>query len=251
MNIFNKENIILLSYFALFFGIIVLVYGDEVPEDVYAIIYTTPLVVIVIMSLSLSRRYKKIAYFSYGHVLLGLSYLAHLLAEITWRLMDYLQLPQYPSYPDIFYAASAIFLICHPWIIMRHFKVKPKRTAWLLFALCIVGGNLLYVTLSIDSLDSDSFWLGFGFVTLATTMLGSTAVAIVTLHGTKIFRVWILLGVAFFVNALADIYYYSSENSADWEQGDIVNVVWFTAYILIIYALTEHRYKYSRNPAAQ
>lgn len=245
MNIFDKENIAIFVLFVTLFSIIVLVYGDDTNEDVFALIYTTPIIVIAIMSLSLSKKYRKIAHFCYGHLVLGLAFVSEIFAELTWRLMDYMNMPQYESYPDIFYVIYGLFLIAHPWIIMRHFKVKPSKMAWLLFALCMVVGVGLYYFISFDYLDSDSFMFGLGFIILTNTLLGSVIVAMLTLRGTEIFKVWVLLGIAFFINAAADIYYYASENFSDWQQSDFVNIVWFTGYIIIIYALLEHRYKYS------
>jgi len=245
MNDLTLENIAIFAIFVVLFSTVVLFYHNETPEDVYAMIYMTPMFIVAIMSLSLARRYRKIAHFYYGHIVLGIGITFMILAEITWRLMDYWNLPQYQSFPDIFYLAYGVTLIFHPWIIMRHFKVKPKKIAWLIFAVCVVGGNGIYTVISIDYLDADSFYFGLGFATLTNILLGSTVIAIITLHGTKIFRVWILLGVAFFINAAADLYYYSSENFSDWHQGDLVNIAWFIGDIVLIYALMEHRYKYS------
>ncbi len=245
MNIFIKENIIIFTLLVVFFSIIVLIYGDVIHEDVYAIIYTTPIIIIAIMSLSLSKKYRKIAHFCYGHMILGFAFIFQILAEFTWRLMGYNNLQQYESYPDIFYLCYGILLILHPWVIMRHFKVKPTKIAWLIFLLCVVTGIGIYNIISIDYLDSPSFLFGLGFVILTSVLLGSVIIAILTLRETKIFRIWILLGIAFFINATADIYYYASENFSDWQQNDLVNIVWFIGYIIIIYALIEHRHKYS------
>lgn len=247
MNIFYTENIAIFGIFAIFFSIIVLFYSEDIPEDVYGMIYMTPIIVTIIMSFSLSRRYRKIASFCYGHLILGLAFASHAGAEITWLLMDYWNLPQYESYPDIFYLFYGIFLIAHPWVIMRHFKIKPKLFAWLMFAVCVTVGDLIYVAISADYIEAESFLYGLAFVTLTNVLLGSVIVAILTLRGTKIFGVWILFGISFFMNAVADIYYYASENFSDWQQGDLVNIVWFVGYLMLIIGLLEHRYKYALN----
>lgn len=245
MNIFYRETMAVFALFVIFFSLIVLFYSEETPEDVFGIIYMTPIIVISIMSFSLARVYRKIPAFFYGYLLLGLSFASHVAAEVSWLLMDYLNLENYQSYPDIFYVAFSLFLLLHPWVIMKHFKIKPKRISYVLLITCIIVGNLVYVGLSWDHMDADSFLYGLAFVTMTNTVLGSVVVAIITLKGTKIFKVWILICIALVINTISDIYYYASENFSDWSQGDWVNITWFITYILLIYALIEHRYKYS------
>lgn len=246
MMIFNKEIIIILSIFSIFFSIIVLWYSDEIPEDIYSMMHVSPIIITTILSFSLSRRYKKCGFFSYGHLVLGMALSSLLLGEVAWRLMAYLNMAQYESYPDIFYYMYNILLVIHPFIIMKFFKVKPSKVAWLLFALCMVVGNSSYIIISDGFTDTDSFAFGLIFVTLTNAVIGSTVMAILTLRGTKIFRIWIFIGVALTINAIADIYYYASENFSDWGQGDLVNIVWFVGYVILLYALVEHIPVYTR-----
>jgi hypothetical protein len=245
MNIFDSENIFIFGIFVVFFSIIVLFYSEQVHENVYGLIYMAPIVVITIMSFSLAYKYKKVTCFFIAHLVLGLAFTSHLVAELLWLLMGFWEIPQYESYPDIFYILYGMFLITHPWIILKHFKVKPSKIAWLALTLLIIGGNGIYCILSIDYFDSDSFYFGLGFVTLTSILIGSAIIAILTLHGTKIFRVLVIIGIAYTINAIADIYYYASENFTDWTQGDYVNIIWFIGYVVLIYGLMEHRYKYS------
>lgn len=230
----------------MFFSLIVLLYSDEIHDDIYAMIYVSPTIITIFLSFSLSRKYKKSGFFSYGHLVLGLALTALLLAEITWILMNYLDFSQYKSYPDIFYFLYNILLLSHPYIIMKYFNVKPSQTAWSLFILCIVVGNGSYLIFSDGYTDIESFTFGLIFVTLTNAIIGSTIMAVLTLKGTKIFRVWILIGVSLTINAIADIYYYASENFSDWQPSDPVNIIWFIGYIILLYALIEHIPIYTR-----
>jgi len=252
---FRKEIITILSIFTVFFSLVVFYYSNKIHDDVYAMIYVSPIIILVILSFSLSRRYKKCGFFSYGHLVLGLALSALLLAEIAWRLMDYWNLPQYDSYPDIFYYVYNLLLLAHPYIIMKYFKVKPSRIAWLLFILCIVVGNGIYILLSnghvlVDfgnqSHITERFTFGLIFVTLTNAIIGSTIMATLSLKRTKIFRVWILIGVSLTINSIGDIYYYASENFSDWQPSDPVNIIWFVGYIILLYALIEHIPIYAR-----
>lgn len=243
---FRKEIILILSVFVIFFIMVVLFYDKQIHDDVYSMIYVSPVVVAIILSFSLSRRYKKCGFFSYGHLILGVALSSLFIAEIMWRLMDYLHITQYQSYPDIFYYFYNFLLLSHPYIIMKYFKVKPSRFAWMIFALCMVAGTGSYVILSDGHTESDSFMFGLVFVTLTNAIIGSTVMAILTLKGTKIFRIWILIGVSLSINAAADIYYYASENFSNWTPGDLVNIIWFIGYVILVYALIEHIPIYAR-----
>lgn len=245
MNIFYRETIAIFAIFVVFFTLIVLFYSEQTPKPVYSLIYITPLIVIAVMSASLAKVYKKVRSFYYAYLFLAIAFTSHLIAEIIWLIFDLQGIETYQSYPDIFYAAYGIFLILHPWVIMTHFKIRPKKICYILLIGCVILGNLIYTLISIDHLDSDSFLFGLGFVTLTNFLLGSAIVAIITLRGTKIFTIWVLICIAFVINAIADIYYYASENFSDWTQGDLVNITWFVAYIILIFTLIEHRYKYS------
>jgi len=245
LNIFYRETIAIFLIFVAFFIIIVLFYSEDTPKFVFSLIYMTPIIVIAIMSASLAKVYRKVPCFYHAYLLLAISFFAHVTAEIIWVVMDLSNLYGYQSFPDIFYAISAIFLFLHPWAIMKHFKIQPKKTSFLLLIGCVIIGNLIYTHISWDYLDSDSFLFGLIFVTMTNILLGSSIVAIITLKKTKIFTIWILFCIAFVINATADIYYYASENFSDWSQGDLVNIAWFVVYIIIIFTLIEHRYKYS------
>jgi len=56
---FSKENILVLSIFGIFFSLIVFFYANEIHEDVYGMIYVSPIIVGVVLSLSLALHYKK------------------------------------------------------------------------------------------------------------------------------------------------------------------------------------------------
>jgi len=223
----------------------VLWYGEQIPEPVFSLLYTTPIIVIVIMSVALTKVYKKTKQFYYAYLLLAIAFTFHGIAEITWLLLDMVGINGYQSYPDIFYALYGIFLIFHPWLIMNHFKIKPKKISYFILIACVVIGNLIYVILSWDYINTDTFLYGLGFVTLTNFLLGSSIVAIITLRGTKIHKIWILICIAFVINASSDIYYYATENYTDWTQGDIVNITWFITYIILIFALIEPHLTYS------
>lgn len=243
---FHKENIVILSLFGIFFGIIVLFYSDHIHDDVYAMIYTSPIIVCVVISVSLFCRYNKSHNFSFGFLFLGLAMLSLLVAEIMWILMPYLEIPQYESYPDIFYLGYAVLSLVFPYFILKHYKIQLNVTHYLTILLITIMGILSYIVLSIDNTNSFSFSLGLVFVVLTSLLTGISVVTLITLRNTKIFKVWMIIVFSFFISAIADIWYYVSENTQDWSASDVVNIVWFVSYLIMIFALGEQRYSYIR-----
>lgn len=240
-----RENIIILSTFGLFFGIIVFFYADSTPNDVYGMIYISPIIVCIALSLALAKRYKKTRNFSYGFMFVGLSHLSLLLAELLWLAMPYFELPQYESYPDIFYLGYVTCSLIFPWFILRHYKIRLTLTQYLLILLITIIGVSSYLALSYGVWDSSStFGLGFVFALLTSVLAGVSIITMSALKNTKIFTVWTIIVFSFLISAIADIGYYASENTTDWGPGDWFNIIWFVSYLIMIFALSEQNYSY-------
>jgi len=243
-NNFHKENLLILFIFGILFGIIVFFYSDSVHENVYGMIYVTPIIICIVMSLSLYIHYKKSHNFSLAFLFLGLSTLSLLIAEILWILMPYLGISQYESYPDIFYFGYNIFSLVFPWFILKHYKICFNAFHYIIILLITISGVFIYIILSNSELESSSFVLGLLFVSLTSILIGISIVTMTTLKNTKIFRVWIIIMFSFFISGISDIWYYASENVGDWEPSNWVNIVWFVSYLIIIFALGQQRHSY-------
>jgi len=242
-NTFQKENIGLLSLFGIIFGIIVLFYADHIHDDVYAMIYVSPIIICIIISLSLSHHYKKSHNFSMGFLFFGLSMLSLLMAEIMWVVMPYFEIRQYESYPDIFYLGYATLSLIFPWYILKHVGIHLNVIQYLTISLITIFGILSYVILS-NGEYGFSFNLGLVFAILTSGLLGISVVTLIVMKNTKIFRVWTIIVFSVFIGAISDIWYYASENTGDWSAGDHTNIVWFASYLIMIFALYEQRYSY-------
>jgi len=241
---YTFDNIAVLSIAVLLYGLIILFYAESVPEDVLTMIFLMPLFAATIMSFSLSQHYRKIVAFQRAYILLGLSTLFYAIAEILWVLLGHLGLVQYPSSVDIFYTGYFIFAILHPIAILKFFDIRPKRQHLLLFFGIVALALFLYFSYSYEKIYEESYYYGIFFVTLTSIQFGVSVLAILSLQGRQIFKVWVLIGVAFAINSITDIHYYISENYKDWSVGDWENIAWFVAQIMIVYVLLEHRKKY-------
>lgn len=241
---FTCDNIAILGIAVIFYALFILFYADSMHADIAIMIYVLPVIAASIMSYSLSKRYKKIPHFRLGYLFLSVSMGAYAIADILWIILGNLGLEQYPSLTDIFYASYFIFAILHPLAILKFFEVTPKLSHFILFGIIIIGSITTYCIFSHEAAGQDSFYVGLFFVSLTSTLFGVSVVTILSLRGRQIFKVWVIIGIAFLINSITDIHYYISENYKDWSVGDWENIAWFVAQILIVYALLEHRQKY-------
>jgi len=257
-NNLSKENLLMLSIFAIFFAVIVLFYADSIHDDVYGMIYMSPIILCIVLSFSLFRRYKKTRNFSLGFLFVGLANLSLLIAEFLWLLMSYLEIKQYESYPDIFYIGYAISSLVFPWFILKHYKIHFTRMSFtikkqkihlisiqhLTILLITIIGVLFYVILSYDVMESPSFALGLTFVSLSSMLVGISIITMITLKNTNIFTVWIIITFSFFISGITDIWYYANENTTGWNANSWTNIVWFVSYLILIFALNKQNYLY-------
>lgn len=241
---FNQENIALIIVIIVFFSIIVFVYGNELNEDIYSMMFTLPIAICAVMAFTLSVKYKKVPKFCLGHIFLGISMTFFVLAEISWIIFSHLNLDQYPSLIDIFYSLYFLFAILHPISVLKFFQSKPQKKHYALVG-GIVGLSLLLYVVFTPALEGFETWIvGIHFIAMSSTLLGVAIVATILLNKRQVFPFWIVLAISFFINCLADLHYYSSENWSEWQITDFVNVMWFTSNMVMVYALLQHRRMY-------
>jgi len=247
---FRNETILILFIVTSFFTISVLFYADDIPPDIYFMLYVMPIIVITVLSYSLAKKYNEIKNICLGYTALFFSMLFLIGAEISWIVMPYLGLQQYVGIPDVFYSISTIILIFHPLMILHHYLKHRIETKYIIFFIGIVSvGILIYIIGSIDTIKfPEQFYTGLWFSILVSVLLASTIITMFNLKfgkfRLKIFSVWIIMAIAISMNAIGDLWYYIGENYNEWHQGDLENIVWYIGYVLIIYALLVQKSKW-------
>lgn len=244
MRYHNVETIAIFSAIIICFGIIIFNYGDQIPEEVYSILFTFPLGVAAILSFSLFRLYRDVPRFCYSHLVLCIAMIFFVIAETIWIVLAYFGTYPYPSPADVAYGLYFGFLILYPTLILKFFETKPKIEHHAVVAATVAVCLTLYM---VFTPQSEGFWVwlnGLIFIAMSSTLLGVTVMTTLLLRNRQVFAFWIILGVAFLINCLADLHYYSSENWSDWEVSDFVNIMWFISSIMVIYALLQHKRMY-------
>lgn len=240
MNLYN-DRLPALIIFGSLFGIIVCVYSDFIHNDVYAMIYVSPIIISISFSMSLFRKYKKSIHYKRGFLFLALANISLLIAELFWILMPYYDLKQYGSYPDIFYMLYAIQMIIFPLFILKHYKVNHTIIHYTIILSSVLVSIIVYLILS--DIHDYTFYIGFVFTVMSGVLVGISISVVISLHHTRVFKFWIIISCSFIINLIADITYYSSKNN-NWDQGDMVNIIWFTSYLLLIFALYVQKSSY-------
>lgn len=240
----DKRILLLFSGIVVLFSYVTLQHGNEINEYIFSMMMVVPLAIASYLSFYLSRKYKKVPKFCLGHILLGLSMAFYVMAEVSWIVFGEFGMDQYPSFVDVLYTLYMLFALLHPISILRFFGARLKKIHYGIISGTVIITLIIY-TLYAEPLEGIETWLmGFHFVGIASTTLGVILVTTILLKNRQVFPFWVLIGIAFVVNILSDLHYYSAENWSDWQQSDWVNVLWFTSTMIIIYALLQHRRMY-------
>ena len=207
-----------------------------------------------------SRRYSGALVYSKAYVMLGVAFLLMFFAEVTYIFYDLvLDLDPYPSIADVFFFLFYPLIIAYLIINLKFFAPKISKSGLALIIGMPIIATISYVYLIIapyatetalsefgifeiiDDFGSFDFYYGIIFIAAASVTLG------LAIHTAKIFRggligtAWLILVVGIILNLIGDTWYYYSEVTTGYELTDPVNLCWYSAYLLILYALYKHK----------
>jgi len=244
LNFFNKWIISVLVYIFIICTVVLL----TVKEDI--LILFTPLMLVSVLgittslSINLTLHYKKSSkrfFKSYLFLTIGLA--TYTVAEIIWAVLDLIGQSPYPSPADPFYIIYFVFSImfcvqmfwCRKNIITIYVKLAAVITSILFF------GTYLIVTM--ENMNSDTFIIDTFFMALSSALIGTAVLVTITVwKAPKLKKVWIVLGIALTLNAIADLFYYVDTGA--FLYSDISNIIWFGTTLMLFYGLYLHRFLY-------
>ena len=237
--------------------------SDEYFSPAVDVPYFVLLALIGIMSIIVSRKYSGSEVFGKAYMFLGIGFFLWFVGDLIYYYIWYvLEDDPSPAWPDLFFNAYYVMAAMHLFINTRYFKRKwrPQSKAFLIIVPIIIMLSYTYLTLNspleevevgvktgleetelvFDSEESFNFYVGLASVA------GTGVVFAFAIFGAAIFRhsvlgvVWLLLATGLFLNALADIIYYSLELTESWDPTHPVNTIWIGGFMLIVYALYRH-----------
>lgn len=206
-----------------------------------------------------SRRYSGALVYSKAYVMLGFAFLLMFLAELTYFVYEQiLDLDPYPSIADVFFFVFYPLIIAYFLINLKFFAPKISKSGFGLIIGMPIIVTLTYVYFIfspyladdvisiglfeiIEDYGSFDFYYGIIFIAAASVTLG------LAIHTAKIFRggligtAWLILVLGIILNLVGDTWYYYSEVTTGYSLSDPVNLCWYAAYLLILYALYKHK----------
>ena len=189
-----------------------------------------------------SRRYSGTLVYSKAYIIFGVAFLLMFFAELTYFVYEQiLDLDPYPSIADVFFFVFYPLIITYLIINLRFFAPKISKSGLFLIIVMPIIVTLIYIYLTILDFGSFDFYYGIIFITAASVTLG------LAIHTAKIFKggligtAWLILVVGIILNLFGDTWYYYIEVIGEYSLADPVNLCWYSAYLLILYALYKHK----------
>jgi len=189
-----------------------------------------------------AKRYAGTLVYSKAYIMLGIAFVLMFGGEFTYYVYEQiLKADPYPSIADVFFFTFYPMLILYLVINMKFFA--PKITK---FGLVIITGipitiTSTYLYLTISDFGSFDFYYGIIFVAAASITLGLTINTALIFRGGLIGTAWLLLVIGIMIDVIGDTWYYYIETYDGYTLGDPVNLCWYSAYLLILYALYKHK----------
>ena len=216
-------------------------YSEDSDSLIYGFSMIIPLSVSIFAFLT-SRRYSGTLVYSKAYIMLGVAFLFMFFAELTYFVYEQiLDLDPYPSIADVFFFVFYPLIIAYLIINLRFFAPKISKSGLSLIIVMPIIVTIIYIYLTISDFGSFDFYYGIIFITAASVTLG------LAIHTAKIFKdgligtAWLILVIGIILNLIGDTWYYYIEVIGEYSLADPVNLCWYSAYLLILYALYKHK----------
>ena len=196
-----------------------------------------------IMAFIVARRYGKSEVFGKAYFALALGMLMNFLGEVTYGIYDSLGIESYPSVADVFFYAFYPLTFYHLSKNIRFFKPKIKISTKILIVSIPIAIIVTYSALSYEKIGeaNSDFYFGLFYV------IGSSIVFATAILGAIIFRqgilgtAWLVLSIGISLTTLGDSWFSYLETFDQYNLVHPVNLLWYTGYWVITYALYKHK----------
>lgn len=200
--------------------------------------------VVMIFAYVISKLYWPGKIFGRAYFALGMAFGMWLTAEILWQIYEnVLFIEPYPSFADIFYFSFYPFALYHMITNIRGFEVKitKKTKTWMIIIPIIIISAYSYLAITENEGVSFDYYYSLIFVSIASVSIPFAILGAQSFRHSALAVVWSLLAVGIFFHIFADIWYYYLEIFDQYADTHIVNALWQTGWMIIIYALYKHQ----------
>lgn len=214
---------------------------EESDQLVYIFSMTIPASVAV-FSFIVARRYAGTLIYAKAYNMLAIAFLFMLLAEVTYFVYEqFLDLDPYPSIADVFFFLFYPMIIIYLLINIRFFAPKLTKLGILTVLSIPLIATSAYLSLTLEDFGSFDFFYGLIFVAAASTTLGFAIYTASIFRGGLVGTAWLVLVLGITINLIGDVWYYYIEVIESYSLEHPVNLCWYSAYLLILYALYKHK----------
>ncbi|MFB5628815.1 MAG: histidine kinase [Nitrosarchaeum sp.] len=214
-------------------------------EESDMLIYSFSMIIplsVSIFGFIVAKRYAGTLVYSRAYLMLALAFLMMFGAEATYFVYEQiLELDPYPSIADVFFFVFYPLLILYLVINIRFFASQVTKSAAAIIVGIPAAITAIYINLTIADAGSFDFYYGIIFVAAASTTLS------LSIHTARIFKggligtAWLVLVIGIMLNVVGDTWYYYIEVGEGYTLDHPVNLFWYSAYLLILYALYKHK----------
>ncbi len=188
--------------------------------------------------------YSQSRVFGQSFIILGLGYFFIFVGETIYTIQDFVIFDDpYPSVADPFFLLAYPFIISHMVINIRFFQPKIKKSSilWMMALGVAIFSSYFMLSFYQTAELNFEFYYGLLFIVPPSVSIPITVYGVFLFRGGLIGKAWLILLIGNFSNAVGDVWYYHLETLDQYDLNHPVNICWFFAYWVIVYAIYKHR----------
>ncbi len=244
-NPINKKILLLILGLAIVFQTFVYTAPetDEIEYVIAAVSILNPLVA-SIFAFYISKMYGSSIVFGKSYAVLGTALFMMFLGESTWYIYIFLLgIDPYPSIADVLFFAFYPLAATHIILNVKFFNTKIDLHNKVWIGTIPVTIVIIYLLFSLqEGVETDIvFYTGLLFVIGSSVLLSLGLLGAIVFRGGVLGIAWLLLLIGILLTTTGDVWYYYIEIPGTYYSGHPVELLWYTSYWLITYALFKHK----------
>jgi hypothetical protein len=241
----NKKILLIILGLAILFQTYVNLAPDkDQTEYVMAAVSIVNPLIASIAAFFVVKRYGTSIVFGKAYAALGAGLFMLFLGEVIWYYFVFvLKVEPFPSIADVFFYLFYPLSMVHIILNVRFFQTKISLLNK--FWICIIPAVIVigYSSLALSEIGEANFdfYYGVVFVSSTSIVLALALLGAIVFRGGALGIVWVLLLLGILLTSVGDIWYFHLELFDAYGPGHPVELLWYTGYWTIFYALYKHR----------
>jgi len=181
--------------------------------------------------------------FAFAFYSLAIGFFSVSIAEFLYFYYNQIiDIDPFPSIADVFFFALYPFMMIHLIINISFYQIKftlKSKIGIISLSVLIISTYAYFAFDSFESFNIDFFY-GLIFVSGAACITSVGLYGAIVVRKIPLGRSWFLLVTGIVIGTVADVWYYALELMNAYTFDHIVNLMWYTSYSIMIYALYKH-----------